>query len=201
MRGCSVQTAQSLEKFLVDLVGDAPRVDRVSARAKSPDRFIEKAFKNDDNKSLKYSDPLNEVQDQIGARITVFYISDTASMKELIIRYFSAIEIVKKEPERNSQFGYFGEHFILRIPDDVTPVGYDEDGCPKFFELQIKTLFQHAWSEADHDLGYKTFRELDPLEQRQLAFSAAQAWGADQIFEDLAGKLLPPADGHAVSRS
>jgi ppGpp synthetase/RelA/SpoT-type nucleotidyltranferase len=24
---------------------------------------------------------------------------------------------------------------------------------PGFFELQIKTLFQHAWSEAERDLG------------------------------------------------
>jgi ppGpp synthetase/RelA/SpoT-type nucleotidyltranferase len=62
---------------------------------------------------------------------------------------------------------------------------------PEFFELQIKTLFQHAWSEADHDLAYKSVRALDELEQRQIAFSAAQAWGADRIFEELATQLVP----------
>jgi putative GTP pyrophosphokinase len=57
---------------------------------------------------------------------------------------------------------------------------------PKVLELQIKTLFQHAWSEANHDLGYKPdLQPLDPDDERKLAFTAAQAWGADQIFDEL----------------
>jgi len=75
------------------------------------------------------------------------------------------------------------------FPDDVTP----DDGVdtyPEFFELQIKTLFQHAWSEADHDLGYKSDRELSREEKRQVAFTAAQSWGADKIFCSLAEKLV-----------
>ena len=33
--------------------------------------------------------------------------------------------------------------------------------CIGFFELQIKKLFQHAWSGAEHDLGNKQIRLLD----------------------------------------
>jgi ppGpp synthetase/RelA/SpoT-type nucleotidyltranferase len=57
---------------------------------------------------------------------------------------------------------------------------------PQFFELQVKTLFQHAWSEANHDLGYKPgATPLSSSEKRQLAFTSAQAWGADHIFDEL----------------
>ena len=57
---------------------------------------------------------------------------------------------------------------------------------PKFFELQIKTLFQHAWSEAEHDLGYKEDKHLNLDQKRRLAFTSAQAWGGP-LFEDFSG--------------
>jgi ppGpp synthetase/RelA/SpoT-type nucleotidyltranferase len=66
----------------------------------------------------------------------------------------------------------------------------DKDMVPQFFELQIKTMFQHAWSEANHDLGYKPESgELDPEHLRLLAFTSAQAWGADMVFNDLSVEL------------
>jgi putative GTP pyrophosphokinase len=52
--------------------------------------------------------------------------------------------------------------------------------------VTVKTLFQHAWSEADHDVGYKPGSiPLTPEEKRKLAYTSAQAWGADQIFDEL----------------
>lgn len=180
--------ALQLSSYIQETISGLPHIDRIAVRAKSPDRFLGKAHKVSGG-ILKYSDPLNEIQDQIGGRITVFYLSDVQRAKELILRFFVPIETVSKEPSRNSEFGYFGEHFILKIPDDILPDREFQDDLPEFFELQIKTLFQHAWSEADHDLAYKSVRDLEDSEQRKIAFSAAQAWGADQILEDLASSL------------
>lgn len=116
------------------------------------------------------------------------------NVKEAIQNYFHAIEWQEKKPDSDTEFGYFGEHYILKIPDDVIPEGL-EGRAPEFFELQIKTLFQHAWSEAHHDIGYKAPRALTSLEVRQMAFSAAQAWGADQIFLSLSKDLSASNDG------
>jgi ppGpp synthetase/RelA/SpoT-type nucleotidyltranferase len=102
-----------------------------------------------------------------------------------------------KEPESDSEFGYVGEHFILKTPDDVIDEGA-EDFVPEFFELQLKTLFQHAWSEAHHDLGYKSPRALSSLEKGKIAFTAAQAWGADRIFDELAWAVFENASPPAI---
>lgn len=146
---------------------------------------MKKASTQADGK-LKYSDPLSQIQDQIGARIIVFYQSDVERIDQLVKRYFRAIEYRKVVPDSESEFGYFGHHLILILPTDIVEDGMDKSLIPEFFELQIKTLFQHAWSEADHDLGYKPGEQLLTAEQkRRIAFTSAQAWGADQMFEQL----------------
>ena len=183
--------AEKLQSYIRGILEGAERVDSVSARGKSPERFADKALKLDDKMNLKYTDPLNQIQDQIGARITVLYLSDLPKIKDIIDDYFTAIEWQAKQPEKSEEFGYFGEHFILRLPDDVVPHGLETE-APHFFELQIKTIFQHAWSECHHDIGYKAPRALTSHERRQMAFSAAQSWGADQIFLELANTLVPP---------
>jgi putative GTP pyrophosphokinase len=88
-------------------------------------------------------------------------------------------------PDSEREFGYEGRHFILFLPRDVFKDEENESAVISFFELQIKTLFQHAWSESEHDLGYKPTTTLSSDQKRRLAFTAAQAWGADQIFDEL----------------
>lgn len=182
-------SAQKLQDFLVEILSDQARVDIVSARAKSPERFEAKSHKKNEDGTPKYHNPRFQIQDQIGARINVFYLSDVERITAHIRDFFPAIESTKKEPDSDDEFSYFGQHLILKIPEEAIPE-HPDDSFPKFFELQIKTLFQHAWSEAHHDLGYKSIRDLSSPERRQIAFSSAQAWGADQVFEELAQKLV-----------
>jgi ppGpp synthetase/RelA/SpoT-type nucleotidyltranferase len=180
--------ARQLETHLKDSLAHLPRIDRISARPKSVDRFIQKASKIE-NGHPKYSDPLSQIQDQLGARIVTFYASDVSCIAGEVRRFFHPIENKLRVPETESEFGYIGEHFILLIPSDVR-VGVEVvEDSPTVFELQIKTLFQHAWAEAEHDIGYKPNEELTALHRRKIAFTAAQAWGADQIFDELFKEL------------
>lgn len=185
-----VPLASKLEDYLRDLVKDYPRIDRVAARAKGVDRFLEKAQKVE-NAQPKYLEPLSEIQDQVGARIVTFYLSDVELLSKLVEGYFAHIELQKIIPDSPSEFGYEGKHYILFIPNDIKDSAFQEHEQPTFFELQIKTLFQHAWGEADHDLAYKPAIGLTQDQKRLVAFTAAQAWGADRIFDELAAELLP----------
>lgn len=178
--------AQAIQGSLTNYLGAEPRVDRVTARAKSVDRFLGKAAKKNEDGTLKYNEPLHQIQDQVGARIITFYLDDVDRISEVVERYFRPVEAKYLVPDSDSEFGYFGKHYVLLIPSDAVGHIWDKSLVPEFFELQIKTMFQHAWAEANHDLGYKEgVRPLTSDEFRQLAFTAAQAWGADRIFNEL----------------
>lgn len=176
--------SEKLQKYLERILGDTPHIDRVAVRAKALTSFVRKAATTVDD-SRKYDDPLNEIQDQIGARIVTFYQADIEGVVKLIEDYFGSIEKDRREPESHAEFGYEGVHYVLFLPTDVVPPQLSPEVIPKFFELQIKTLFQHAWSEASHDILYKSEGELNRDQKRLGAFTAAQAWGADKVFGEL----------------
>lgn len=177
--------AEKLAAHLHDNLSHLLRIDRIAARAKSPDRFMAKAAKAREDGSRKYEHPFEQIQDMIGARVIVFYLQDVEAVSAEVDRYYKRIEIKDLIPESLSAFGYVGKHFILAFPEDLIEDDAERQKTPKFFELQVKTLFQHAWSEAEHDLAYKPSEPLTALQQRQVAFTAAQAWGADQHFSQL----------------
>ena len=181
-----VPLAHAIELQLQRDMEGEPRIDRISARPKSVGKFLRKAAKVLEDGQPKYTEPLRQIQDQIGARIVTFYPSDVARIKGVVEKYYRPIEQQNLVPESEWEFGYFGLHYVLLLPSDILDPAVGASLRPEFFELQIKTLFQHAWSEANHDLGYKPdATPLSPGDQRLLALASAQSWGADRIFEEL----------------
>ncbi len=180
------EAALNIENLINDILGDVPRIDRVSSRVKPLDRFLEKAARTDPFGELRYDNPLPDIQDQIGVCIVVLYKSDLAPVAERVLAEFRQVEdrvIEQPDPEA---FSYEARHLVCLIPPDIQarykpPID--------FFELQIITLFQHAWAEANHDLGYKSPRDLSYSDRRRIAWAAAQAWGADQIFDEMWNRL------------
>jgi putative GTP pyrophosphokinase len=182
---CLESAAERLNKLIEEYLEGVPRIDRVSCRAKTLESFLKKASKVLDDGSEKYPDPIADIQDQLAARVIVYYVCDIEVVQEKIEQYFGSIESKRVAVDSPNEFGYEGQHYILFTPSDIFPDNVSEDDRPTVFELQIKTLFQHAWSEAEHDLGYKCKEPLTFDQKRLLACTAAQAWGADRIFGEL----------------
>lgn len=183
-----VPVAKELRKLLELYLQEQPRIDRISVRAKSPQRFVDKANKTVDGRT-KYITPFSDIQDMIGARVITFYAADVDQIADTLQLYFQPIEGKRIVPESADKFGYEGQHFIFSLPTDVIPDSAMDEDAPQFFEMQVKTLFQHAWSEASHDLAYKPDKPLLDSHQRMVAYAAAQAWGGDRVFDELRREL------------
>ena len=73
----------------------------------------------------KYSDPINQIQDQVGARVIVLYLDDVEPVAEQILKYYRSIEQKHLIPESEKEFGYVGQHFILALHKEVLPTGVE----------------------------------------------------------------------------
>lgn len=177
--------ASKIENHLIEIFKGVEHIDRIGSRVKEEDSFLNKTLKMHKG-VLKYKIPLKEIQDMIGARVIVYYKTDVDKVVEVIKKFFNTVERNSIVPDDVSKFGYEGLHFICFIPSTIYSDHKNNPLIPDFFELQIKTLFQHAWSQAEHGLGYKPETPLPDEDQRKLAFIAAQSWGADVILAELA---------------
>ncbi len=172
----------NLERETNDSLVGLRHIDRVAFRVKELESFLKKA--TDPANDPAYEDPLVEIEDQVAGRVIVFFSSDLPIARQRLERTFNAIERHQRRPERDEEFGYESDHLICTIPPQVRPNGWAaRQDVPETFELQIRTIFMHAYAEPQHDMQYKAARELSREMRRELAWIAASAWGADQAYE------------------
>jgi len=97
---------------------------------------------------------------------------DVDRAREALSGSFREVEHIDKTAQQKSKggFGYSGQHLVLEVPEETPP-----NGCANHrglrFEVQLRTVLQHAWAEFEHDIRYKEQGEL-PLEVHR-AFTLA----------------------------
>lgn len=136
----------------------------------------------------KYSDPEKEIFDMSGIRIILFTLKDTQKTWEVIQKSFKLIpeQTVDKSSELGvDRMGYRSIHCVGLFDDSRA-------GLPEYllfkdmcFEIQVRTILQHAWAEFEHDRNYK-FRGVLPDEiKRRLSILAGMLELTDNEFEKI----------------
>lgn len=99
---------------------------------------------------------LEDLTDILGARIICFFSDEIDKIGKLVEERFvidRENSSDKRELIKADSFGYLSLHYICSLPFDA---GYPDNICGKRFEIQIRTVLQHAWAAIEHDLGYKS---------------------------------------------
>ncbi|WP_042367373.1 GTP pyrophosphokinase [Bacteroides neonati] len=125
-----------------------------------------------------------ELQDLIGIRLILLFKRDLIRVTELIEKYFLVVRKYNTEDRlEENQFGYLSIHEIvelqkewLRVP---TLAPFKELKC----EIQIRTLVQHAWSEASHMFQYKNEVDVPKPLKRTIGRLSALLETVDLEFE------------------
>ncbi|GAA1900340.1 GTP pyrophosphokinase [Williamsia serinedens] len=123
-------------------------VHAVQSRTKEPDSAAGKFARLDDDGEPVFTDPLREVTDLVGVRVITYLTSDIERVEQALTSAFEVRHRVDRTSVTQSAgtFGYAGTHLILRADDEL------------HFEVQIRTVLQHAWAEIEHGIRYKGSR-------------------------------------------
>ena len=131
-------------------------------------------------KGAKYKS-LADITDIIGMRVVTFYLDDVDVVASVVERLFDVDwdnTVDKRRLHALDSFGYQSLHYICRVPE-----------MPFRFEIQMRTLLQHAWSNMNHDTGYKSGVEIPREYIRNMSRLAGMLELADEQFSRIRSEL------------
>ncbi len=155
----------------------------VQARIKELDSVRDKLERLTADGKFKYARGLEQLDDLIGVRVIMFLEPDIADVATALKGQFNCSEDDDKtsSQRRNGQIGYAGRHLILEVPAENVPIG-----CQPFigvrFEVQIRTVLQHAWAAFEHDIRYKGLAEANAEVDRAFTMASTLIELADAQF-------------------
>ncbi|AKK06405.1 hypothetical protein CMUST_10445 [Corynebacterium mustelae] len=165
--------------------------DRISVRIKEWRSLRAKAKKRRADNSLVYPNPWSDIHDIIGVRITTYHSAEIPQIVDALSAMFEVVRSVDKAAQTRltGDFGYGSHHLILKVDARVEEL-HDYIGWE--FEVQIRTVLQHAWAEFEHDIRYKrSGDELAPEVDRAFTLAAGLIELADQQFDMIAAVKEP----------
>lgn len=160
---------------------------QITSRVKTEDSLKKKI----ESKNGKYNQ-LFEITDIIGFRIITYFEDEVDMVAKIIDDEFekNKEKSVDKRIIETDKFGYQSLHYIIESLKDRT----EWTEWKKFksipFEIQIRSILQHAWAEIEHDIGYKGQSAIPEKEKRNFFRIAALLETADKEFIRLRTNLL-----------
>ncbi len=135
---------------------------------------------------------LDEITDLAGIRVTTYFSEDVDRVARLIEREFlidKTNSVDKRAVLDPDKFGYQSLHYVAQFNSNRSELVEYKNYCGKKFEIQVRSILQHAWAEIEHDLGYKSANGVPKEVRRRFARIAGLLEIADDEFGALRAKL------------
>ena len=145
----------AITKFLTDLLSQTGYKSQIFCRVKNLGRLKEKLIRK--RKQGKLYRNLSAIDDLAGVRI-IFYLEGDV---QKFIKYLEEkLPNMAHVPKNNKKSNYTAEHYVVMLDDEKL----ESEEYKKFknlkCEIQLTSIFNHVWSELEHDWIYKDVRRL-----------------------------------------
>ncbi|MDR4532866.1 (p)ppGpp synthetase [Glutamicibacter sp. PS] len=176
----------------------------ITGRVKSTESFRSKASRQlqqdaDSSPVLEFPNPLRELHDMVGLRIIVMLPHEIQQVASIIKSHREAFDC-RSDREKDigsvesGTYGYSSRHLLLKTRNEPTVRKFQEAlGKPVvasgnfIFEVQVRTILQHAWSEMEHDIRFKHpgTSVWNPQIDRLFTATAAMLETVEDYFTDI----------------
>ncbi len=158
------------------------KVHSVTLRIKSRGSLEHKLARPDRSYASLWS-----VTDLIGLRVIVYFETAVDTIGKLLEAHLPIdfAHSIDKRRRDSATFGYRSLHYVCRAVGSASAeVDASAEVLPAeaSFEVQVRTVLEHAWAEIEHDLGYKSGAAVPVTVQRRLHRLAGLLELADQEF-------------------
>jgi ppGpp synthetase/RelA/SpoT-type nucleotidyltranferase len=143
-------------------------------------------------RKIRHHDPpytgLNEVTDLVGARVITYFADDVDRVADLIeseFRVDRTNSVDKRAIIEPDRFGYLSLHYVCGLSTDRLALREWARFADLRFEVQIRSILQHAWAEIEHDLGYHVEQAVPAPVRRRFSRLAGLLEVADAEFKGI----------------
>ncbi|WP_323095302.1 hypothetical protein [Intrasporangium sp. YIM S08009] len=128
---------------------------------------------------------LGDLHDILGLRI-ITYFSDQVDIAADLIRAEFSIDHSESANKGDAlapdRFGYRSQHFVGTLGKARASLAEYTRFAECRFEVQVRSILQHAWAEVEHDLGYKSPVSVSAHTRRRFSRLAGMFEIADDEF-------------------
>lgn len=190
-----------LERLLTAEPGAARlHIHAVTYRVKSEESAERKTARPRQGATEAGPRALETLTDLLGIRVITYFPDEVDAAAKLIEREF-AIDRINSVDKRAvldpDRFGYLSLHYVAELNAARTAMPEYKEYSGIKFEVQIRSILQHAWAEIEHDLGYKFKDAVPRLVRRRFSQLASILELVDGNFVDIREEI---GDHQAVAK-
>lgn len=180
-----------VSNFIKSKITEIEILPEISARTKDLLSIIKKVKKKIREKEYSYT----HLNDKLGIRIICTFQSEMDNIDEFLYKYFEIINVEKKKDNLDVKtLDYISNHYDAKLKTSVKEFKNHKNLADLIFEIQVRTLNQHAWANTAHTLAYKQEAELPTSLMRKVYRLLSLYEIADDEFSIVNKVLIENAD-------